>query len=429
MPLLPYQEGPCNHIEQILREHGAALDASDTGVGKTYVAVHAALRLGIPVGIICPKSVIPSWTRVCAEEGLNPAFILNYELLVRGGTPWITKLDKIYEWGFQGMLIWDEVHRCRAYGSLNAKMLVAAWKSKHIRCLALSATAAQNPLEMRALGYILGLHNDYNFWPWAMRLGIKKNRWGGYAWRGTDASLSLIHNQIFPSKGARVRIKDLGDAFPENQIIPELVDIGDAKSLEEYRECLVELERLQACEEKDMPSIFTAQLRARQKIEILKVPLLKERTEELLDEGKSVVIFCNFNATLEQLAAELNTDCVIREQDAEEREANILAFRNDSRRVCVANIQAGGVGVSLSDCNGRYPRVALVCPTHNAVDLRQALGRIHRQDSKTPTLQYIFYAAGTVEQRVFTTVKAKLDRLDLLNDDELSETLNQNQNE
>lgn len=276
---------------------------------------------------------------------------------------------------------------------------------------------------MRALGFVLGLHNDYDFWPWAMRLGIKKNRWGGYAWAGTDATLSNIHKQIFPLRGVRVRIKDLGDAFPENEIIPELVEVGNDGTLEDYQEAYKELERLRAQEVKDYPSIFTAQLRARQKLEILKVPVLIERAKDLLDEGKSIVIFCNFNATLEQLAANLDTTCVIRDQEGEERETNIRNFRENKERICVANIQAGGVGISLSDSTGEYPRVSLLCPTFNAVDLRQALGRIHRQDSKSPCLQYILYAAGTIEARVFQSVKAKLDRLDLLNDDELSDSL------
>lgn len=423
MPLLSYQEAPCQHLQQILREHGAALDASDTGVGKTYVAVAAAKAMGIPVGIVCPKSVIPSWKRVCQEAGLEPAFIHNYELITRGRTEVLLRERKNFTWLFQGLVIFDEVHRCRATNSLNAKMLIAAWATQHIRCLCLSATSAQNPLEMRALGFVLGLHKNYDFWPWAMRLGIRKNRWGGYAWTGSEETLSKIHGQIFPARGVRVRIKDLGKAFPENQIIPELVEVGDIESLKEYNEAYAELERLRKQEKKDAPSIFTAQLRARQKIEILKVPLLVERTQELLDEGKSVVIFTNFNATLEQLAAELKTTCVIREQPAYEREANLERFRSNDTRICIANIQAGGVGISLSDRDGQYPRVALVCPTYCAVDLRQALGRIHRADSKSVCQQYILFTAGTIEERVFKSVRAKLDRLDLLNDNEFSDSL------
>lgn len=393
-------------------------------MGKTYVAVAVAKAIGIPVGIVCPKSVIPSWKRVCEEAQLQPTFIVNYELLTRGNTGVLVREGRKFTWAFQGLVIWDEVHRCRAPASLNAKTLIAAWDTKHIRCLCLSATSAQNPLEMRALGFVLGLHKNYDFWPWAMRLGIKKNRWGGFAWNGTEETLSKIHTQIFPERGVRVRIKDLGNQFPENQIIPELVEVGDSASLAEYREALEELERLKAQEVVDYPSVFTAQLRARQKIEILKVPVLVERAQELLDEGKSVVIFTNFNATLQQLAAELNTDCLIHgDQTADERAAAIRHFGLSDSLVCIANIQAGGVGISLSDNTGQHPRVALICPTYNAVDLRQALGRIHRADSKSVCQQYILYAAGTVEERVFKSVKSKLDRLDLLNDNELSDSL------
>lgn len=430
MPLLPYQEEPAARLEEILRGYGAALDASDTGVGKTFVAVHVAKRLGIPVGIVCPKSVIPSWRRVLEAEGVEAAFIINYEKLVKGGTPWLMRINSNFEWAFQGLCIFDEVHRCRSYKSLNSKILIAAWKTQHIRCLCLSATAAQNPMEMRALGYTLGLHKNYDFWPWVTKLGAKRNRWGGYGWSGSPEVLSGIHHQIFPAKGVRVTIKELGDKFPENQVIPEVVQVDDGESLEVYEEAAKELARLKAQERKDFPSMFTIQLRARQKVEILKVPVLVERARDLLDLGRSVVIFVNFNATLEQLAAELETTCLIRGQDLEgnpqssdARQQIIDDFQSDRSHICIANIQAGGVGISLHDTNGNRPRVSLLAPTYNAMDLRQALGRIHRQGGKTPCQQYVLYAAGTIEERVCKSVSQKLGNLDQLNDDELSDGL------
>lgn len=384
------------------------------------MAVHAAKELGIPVGIVAPKSVLPTWTRVCAEEGLEPVFITNYEKLSRGNTPWILRDGTKFLWSFQGIIIFDEVHRCRATRSLNSRMLIEAWKSQHIRCLCLSATAAQNPLEMRALGYVLNLNRGYDFWVWAMRLGIKKNRFGGYSWTGTDESIANIHRQIFPARGVRIRIKDLGDAFPSNEIIPELVEVGTVETLADYKAALAELQRLKEQEKVDYPSVFTAQLRARQKLEILKIPVFIERTNDLIEEGKSVVIFVNFTATLEQLAAELQTTCTIHgTQTAEERETNIQNFKNDRERICIANIQSGGVGLSLSDHIGEHPRCSIISPSYSAVDVRQATGRIYRADSKTACLQWIFLAAG-IEERIYKSVKAKLDRIEILNDGDLN---------
>lgn len=422
MALLSYQQEPCDRLTKILQEKGSALDASDTGVGKTYCAVHAAKRLGIPVGIICPKSVIPSWQRVCKSEGLEPVFILNYEKAIRGGTDFILRENRKFVWNFAGLVIWDEVQRCKSHTSLNSQMLICAWETKLIRCLCLSATAFQNPTEMRALGFVLGLHKNYDFWQFCFKNGGRRDRWGGVTWRGTQAQLEPIHKHIFPERGVRVRIKDLPpEVFPTNKIIAEALQIDKPGELDSiYAEAEKELAVLRKKEENDYKSAFTIILRARQKAEILKVPLLVEMTEDLLDEGKSAIIFVNFNSTLELLASYLKTDCIIRDQDSQERQKNLDAFQTNQSRIIICNIQAGGVGISLHDLGGSNPRSVLLCPTYNAVDLRQALGRAYRAEGKSPVLQRLVFAAGTVEEKVCAKVQAKLNNIDLLNDNEIS---------
>lgn len=439
MPLKPYQIGPCDAVEHILRTHGSALDASDTGVGKTWVAVNAARRLGLPFGIICPKAVIPSWERVCAAEGVEPAFIINYEKLVRGADGFIVRTGKQFTWAFVGLVIWDEVQRCKSPTSLNGKLLISAWKTQHIRCLCLSATAATTPMEMRALGFVLNLHKDYNFYPWLLKMGVKKGRFG-LEWKNDPEMLKQIHRQIFPERGVRVRISELGDAFPENQIIPELIQVDNGESLKVYEEAYASLQELNKtikrerasakAKQKALGDALTIKLRARQKIELLKLPWLVERAKELVAEGRSVVIFVNFRASVDALAKQLDTDCIIRGQDvegnlqsAEERQQNIDNFQADTRRVCVANTRSGGVGINLHDVHGNFPRVSLAAPTFSAMDLRQILGRIHRSGAKSKCTQYIVYAVGTCEASICDAVKRKLDNLDNLNDAEVSDQL------
>lgn len=434
MALFPYQEPAAESLYNILLTKGAALDASDTGVGKTYVAVHVAKRLGLPVGIVCPKAVIPSWQRVCKLEGVEPVFILNYETLVRGNTDYLFREKKSFTWNFAGLIVWDEVQRCKSYDSLNCKMLMAAWETQIIRCLCLSATAFQNPLEMRALGFVLGLHKNFNYWHWVISNGARKDRWGGFAWRGSTAQLEAIHKSIFPARGVRIRIKDLKDAFPENQIIAEPLDLGNEKEINAiYSEAQEALDDLKAKQITDYPSAFTIILRARQRAEVLKVPILVELAEDLIKEGKSVIIFANFNETLNLLSKYLNTDCMVRGQDndgkqqsPEDRQNNLDKFQNNESSIILCNIQAGGVGINLHDLSGDHPRVVLLCPTYNAVDLRQALGRAYRAGAKSSVTQRLVYAAGTVEERVCARVQAKLNNIDLLNDNEVSPLIWQN---
>ena len=87
---------------------------SDTGVGKTVAACQMAKTLGRPVAVICPKAVVPSWEREMAETGLTPVFVLNFEKLRTGRTPYMKKTGKkIMRWDLpeDTLVLVDEIHK------------------------------------------------------------------------------------------------------------------------------------------------------------------------------------------------------------------------------------------------------------------------------------------------------------------------------
>jgi superfamily II DNA or RNA helicase len=127
----------------------------------------------------------------------------------------------------------------------------------------------------------------------------------------------------------------------------------------------------------------------------------------------------NFNDSIDTLKESFGNEVIalIRgDQTDEDRERNIAAFQADKARILIANLKAGGVGVSLHDLHGKFPRTALICPGWSAVDLKQALGRVWRSGGKTPSIQRILFAAGTVEEQVAAKLDIKLRNLSLLND-------------
>lgn len=90
MRLLPYQVASFERLVAVLRAHGAALDASDTGVGKTHVACAACKELGLRPAIVCPKNLIPVWRKACRDWGLpEPVFVLNYEAVRTGRSEFV----------------------------------------------------------------------------------------------------------------------------------------------------------------------------------------------------------------------------------------------------------------------------------------------------------------------------------------------------
>jgi SNF2 family DNA or RNA helicase len=241
----------------------------------------------------------------------------------------------------------------------------------------------------------------------------------------TKDSLVKLNTQIFPSKGHRISIKDLGDLFPETRILPETFTVSEAtqKTVNElYGIINNALSSLKEKEVTDKGHHLTDLLRARQEIELLKIPVFVELAEDSLAENNSVVIIVNFTETLDVLSKRLNTKCVVHgSQTAQERENNIADFQSDKERIIILNIRSGGVGVSLHDLNGNHSRVSLISPSWSAQDVVQAVGRVWRAGGKSHSIQKIVYCANTVEEEICDTMKYKIDNINTINESAVSE--------
>ena len=428
--LFDWQKSHATKLADSLIKFGYAKDGSDTGTGKTVVALSVAKALGLTPFVVCPKSVVPSWKDWMQQFDL-PNFVFNYEKLIRGKLEYYKRKGSQRFWTLHPervLLIFDEDHRCKGCKSENAKMMIAA-KSRGLNTLSLGATSCANPIEMRALGYLLDLHDDKGWWNWCLKNGCKRGTFGGLTFTGNKSALKRIHDHIYKlGRGSRLKITDLPPgSFPDGVVIPEGYDVGSAAEIEDiYSDLKRTLEEIED-KKSDEDNALTAQLRARQQVEILKIPVLEELARDALDADNSVVIFVNFRDTLEallrRLAGSHEISVIDGSQNEVARDKEVRRFQKDESRVCLAMTQAGGTGLSLHDVNGEHPRVSLISPSFSAIDLKQALGRIHRAGAKSPAVQKIIFADNTVEMRVCRLVRKKLNNIDLINDDEMNPLL------
>ena len=102
MALLPFQILHAQGIERALRQYGVALDASEPGCGKTYVACAVAARFREPVVIIYTKATIPSWKSVAEGFGIQPILVTNYESIRRGKLSECRGAAPNYRWTLPG---------------------------------------------------------------------------------------------------------------------------------------------------------------------------------------------------------------------------------------------------------------------------------------------------------------------------------------
>lgn len=471
--LRPHQIDPAKELLEILRVFDAAVDMSDMGIGKTYIAAWVAAQLHIPTLVVCPKISISAWHRAAAAFG-DTLSVINYEALRTGNHPFgnwsraarpreiyfqcincqrrfkpeedippcYCRTDGIH--GFEtrrksqsrgsfnfhpavGCIIFDEVHRCSGIDSLNAEMLIGA-KRGGKRILGLSATPGTSPLHFRALGFALGLHKLGDFFTWASRLGVRRIPGGGFKWMVSAAQqkivMAALRASIIPERGIRVTIDSIPD-FPECDITAELYNLKGSERIEElYAQMADAIKQLRntMLDDKSPDHPLTKLLRAQQEIELLKIPIAEELTADYLAKGFSVAIFTNYSQTITELSKRLKTKLIIdgSPHGVKNRDESIEKFQDNTGRVILANSKAGGVSISLEDRDGEHPRVGLVFPGTSATDFRQVCGRLRRHGGKSKSHYRILFADTPSDRAIHRNLSPKLDNLDALNDSDLT---------
>lgn len=432
--LLEYQHPHIESLIHSLKTYNRALDASDTGTGKTYSAIATCLLLGLKPLIICPKSVLTSWITVINYFQAEFYGISNYELFQnckffthdslnhkapcgylsrfrykskdKSGA---TKDNYTFRWQklpTDMIIIFDEAHRCKNSRTVNHVLLHTAAQTNN-KILMLSATIADKPENFALAGYVLGLYPH-------KRHALN---WMSNAGKGYSNIMTGVQKRIYPEYAARMRIKNLGKLFPNNQVVAQCYDMDCADEIQkQYKLIEEEVKKLQKKEDNSQ-NVLARIMYARMKIEQLKIPTFLELIKTYLAEGNSVAVFVNFTATLKTIADELKTGCLIfGEQSLEERTNNIDDFNEDRSQIIICNIRSGGVGISLHDKKGKYPRVSVISPSWSAQDIIQALGRVHRADGKTPVRQRIVFCKKTIEEDICERMKDKIVNIACLND-------------
>lgn len=451
--LLSYQESHVVKLINILLTKYIALDSSDTGTGKTYVASATCKELGRRPIIVCPKTLIFNWICVLDFYGVKNYDVVNYETLKNGKTycsekyksrkksPFIEIIDfdpedplkSIYKWTVpkDAIIIFDEAHRCKDPSTDNGKLLMSAKQlvKQKIPVILLSATVCEKFTDMKIPFYLFDFipnTRNFNHYIRSIKEKYPNHRVKRSAYKHSsdfkiaryNAQAMIIHEEIITFT-SRIRIKDLGDQFPLNQVCCQHFFAQESDKISEaYGEMAILLQAL-----KDNPGKnHLAQIqKLKQEIEFRKVPIFIEQAQLYLDEGKSIVIFVNYLDTFHLLAEELGIKCKIYgAQTMEERQEAIDLFQSNQERIIICQIRAGGVGISLHDLKGDHPRVSLINFPDTATDLLQALGRIYRSGAKTPTLQRIIFVANVdYEKKIMQNINRKLTNLSATNDGDL----------
>ena len=427
--------------------NGFCVDMSMLGTGKTFVAASVAKNLNIPIVIICPKISITMWNKVLDIFNIKPHIIINYEKLMRGSTAYLKYDKKAYINGHhwesekgmkinfpkESLVILDEAHKCRGLKSHNSRFLVAL-KNSGYKYHLISATIATNPLDMRAFGYAVNLHNGYDFKTFIKNSGGIPDNYGGLkidlSNDKTQNAMKHIHTTLFDEYkcASRMTITQFGNIFPKNNIIASAFDMGDNNNKIQYvyNDMESELGKLDDRIKNYSQHVFAIIMAARRKIELLKVPTMVELIEDYFDNNTSVIAFFNFTDTIDAVINRLkdvkfnNTiGKIVGGQTIKQRQSDIDDFNSDKKRIMIAAVKAGNASISLHDLNGNYPRNVIISPSFSSIDMEQCLGRAARAEGKTPVNQKFIYALNSIEERIAVRINDKMKATGILNDGDL----------
>jgi SWI/SNF-related matrix-associated actin-dependent regulator of chromatin subfamily A-like protein 1 len=350
-----------------------AILADDMGLGKTRQAI-VSLRHAAPGGpclVLCPASVKRNWAREIALaapgastlviEGRGAVepdaewVIANYDVLgahvdALGRVPW-------------GGLVFDEVHYLKNHTSTRSRLArqlaeraVALGPHPPAVYLLTGTPLTSRPRDLFVLLQLVGHPLGRSFLSFARRYcAAEKTQYG---WKTTGAS--NVEELTVQLHGVMLRrAKDQVLALPPKLRTWLPVDVPTRTGAQQIRQAIALLFERQRTNDAPRSAdaarargrVLALLTRARQRLAVAKTATTLELVRGTVDQGQKVIVYSCFDEPLRTLARELGTAAVLLtgKTPAGDRQAVVDRFQlDDDVSVFLANIVAGGIGVTLT---------------------------------------------------------------------------------
>jgi superfamily II DNA or RNA helicase len=147
---------------------------------------------------------------------------------------------------------------------------------------------------------------------------------------------------------------------------------------------------------------------ARADAEAAKFEMLMPRLQELIEDGRKILVFSQFTTLLGLLRQRLDEAAITYEYldgKTRDRQSRIERFQQGACPVFLISLKAGGVGLNLTAAE----YVFLLDPWWNPATEAQAIDRTHRIGQTRPVFAYRLIARDTVEEKVLELQASKRD--------------------
>lgn len=414
---------PLEHQKEAIKslvENKKFILADDMGLGKTTSSIIAALETGAKkILIICPASLKINWQREIENYSDRPTsiiegkkwedgdfIIINYDI-IKNFHDEKKKSDSVLLKTKFDLVIIDEAHYIQNKQAQRTK-LINDFVSNVERLWLLTGT----PITSRPINYF----NLLNL----IECPVAKN-WMAYVKRYCNGfQFQAGRRKIWNVSGASnlEELRDRTAPLVLRRLKENVLDLPDKIITPVYlRLKSKEYEALMGDyydwydKNGDSDSLtlqFTKLTKVRQVIAEEKVPSTIEICENIVEQGKKVIVFTNFTKTLEMILEHFGKSAVRLDgqMSQKERQLSVDRFQNDeSVMVFVGNIKAAGVGITLTAGEAVVMNDLSFLPS----DHSQAEDRSYRYGQKNNVLVYYPIFDNTVEGIIYDILKKKKD--------------------
>jgi SWI/SNF-related matrix-associated actin-dependent regulator 1 of chromatin subfamily A len=415
----PPMEHQKEAIEKLVKNKKFIL-ADDMGLGKTTSTIIAALETGAKkVLIVCPASLKINWQREIANYSDRTVYIaegkkfsdehdfviVNYDILKNFHDTKEKDKSEIMKINFD-LVIMDEAHMISNPQAQRTK-IANDIASKSNRVWLLSGT----PMTSRPMNYynLLNLVDSpvaMNWMAYAKRYcnGFQFSVGKRKVWNVTGAS-NLDELRERTSTHILRRLKEDVLDLPEKIITPVYLRLKS----KDYEELMGEYFNWydQNPEESSSLTIqFSKLMKVRKVIAQEKINNTIELAENIIEQGKKVIIFTNFTDTLNQIYNHFGKSAVYLDGSCSKfhRQNAVDEFQtNDKIKVFVGNLKAAGVGITLTSAEAVIMNDLSFVPAEHS----QAEDRSHRIGQKNSTSVYYPLFENSIEGAIYDILNRK----------------------
>ena len=397
----------------------------DVGLGKTKAAIDSLISINAKkILYISPSPVmLNAYEQICEHSNYDPVvltgtmdrrlqllnsdnydiYIINYEML--------DKIEYFIKQANFDAFIIDEIHKCKNGRAKQSKALESITKGNKYK-IGLTGTFISNGVQdvFHIAKCIDPSHFGTNYYAFRSYYLIM----GGFQDKVIVGSKNKDNFQAKLSKFAIKFTADDADDLPDVLEIPTYIELSDKsrayydkvktmvkEEIDElgdkyisdmgFLERLVHLKKTTSGKHEDFESDE-------------KISVLKEKLEQVIQEGNKAIIWANYYETFDYLGEKLKSDYKVCFLNGKSDKSIISEFeKTDKYQVMIANLQMGA-GWEIPSCKYSF----FYDLNYSQSDLIQGKGRTRRSGSKLKKVVYYYLICrDTIDQAIFETLKNK----------------------